>query len=143
MPKFKYEQEINAQPCDLTRFTERKDRKSYRWVFNDINDRRNFLPIYVLFPDRISKRYTCMGWAISLYETKKQARDRLEYLISNDPNIYLKLGTHTAEGIINEVDGQSCDASIADRTLGHFDHLEYCDIDLSSKFSIVDCIVVV
>lgn len=141
MPNLKYEEEIKEYPYDLSEFSEREVRKAYRWVFEDINDTRNFLPVYVLSPNRITKNYTCTGWALSVYETKDQAKERLDFLMKNDPKIYLKLGTHTAEGTLLSDDGISDDASTSPRGRGHFNHFEYQDVELASKFNVIDCLV--
>jgi hypothetical protein len=141
MPELKYETEIRNDACNLEKYSERNGRIAYRWVFSDISDKRNFLPVYILTPWRKNKGYRCDGWALSLYETKKQAKDKLRFLAENDPNIHLKLGTHTAEGILNIDDGISDNASASVINIGHFNHFEYKDVELMPKFSIVECVI--
>lgn len=137
---FKYQAEINQfkEKCNLSNFHEHEARKAYRWVYEDINDERNFLPIYQRF--RNEAKSNCKGWALSMYETQKQARDRLEFLTKGKPNAYLRLGTHTAVGILERADGRSGPARENDT---HFDHFEYPDRNLAAKFDIVECVVVI
>jgi hypothetical protein len=137
---FKYQSKIDEfkGKCDLTEFKEYEARKSYRWVYESITDSRNFLPVYERFSDR--PRTGCVGWALSMFETQKQAKERLEKLTKDKPKAYLKLGTHTAVGVLVKDDGQSEPATT---NTGHFNHFEYEDRNLEEVFSIVECVVVI
>jgi len=137
---FKYQAQIDEfkEKCDLNEFHEYEARTSYRWVYEDINDERNFLPVYARFNDRPKSQ--CAGWALSMYKTPEQAKERLEYFSKDKPKAYLRLGTHTAVGVLERADGRSEPASEKD---GHFNHFEYPDQNLAAKFEIVECVVVI
>lgn len=129
--KFKYQTEIDKLACDLTNFSE-SDRPAYRWVFADINDNRNFEPIYLL--DKNRPQITCLGWALSMFDTNINAKARLLHLTKNKENLYKKLGTHIAEGRFSLIDGLSDNAN----EMGHFSHFEYENIELKNQFNIIE-----
>lgn len=131
MAEFKYKDEISSFSCDLLDFTEYENRIAFRFVFEDINDERNFLPVYKL--DETRPRSTCRGWALSFFESQEKAKDKMKEMSKNKPFISKKLGTHVAEGVLVKVDGVSCTSS----EKGHFDHFEYVEIVLNHKFTIV------
>jgi hypothetical protein len=137
---FKYQTQIEQfkSKCNLSKYHEYEARTSYRWVYADINDERNFSPIYQRFND--GPKSQCTGWALSMYETQQQARDRLEFFTKDKPNAYLRLGTHTAVGVLERADGRSGPARESD---AHFDHFEYPDRNLAAKFDIVECVVII
>lgn len=132
---FKYQAEIDKFTCDLSDFTEREARTSYRWTFDPIEDPRNFLPVYLRQEDR--PRDTCLGWSLSMYETQQQAEARLKFITKDKDKAYKKLGTHTAAGILCAADGKSDTASIKSENFGHFEHFEYEGCNLTPKFHIV------
>lgn len=139
---FKYSDEIQKLEHCFIGFEEPNNKTAYRWVF-DSNDSRNFSPVYAQSKSRyiedIAKgRYTFRGWALSLYETKKQAKDKLLYYKRDKPQLLQKLGTHIAEGVLNIDDGL-CD--IKSSHDGHFSHFEYEDAELAPKFTIVDNVI--
>ena len=133
--KLKYQEEINnCDNNDLSSFCE-KERLSYRWVFEDINDIRNFQPKYLL--DTSIKRNDACGWALSFYETEQHAKKKIDRLLSIRQNLYKKLGTHIAEGILKITDGISNNSN-SER---HFDLFEYENITLNLNFKIVTEII--
>jgi hypothetical protein len=138
--RFKYQSQIDEfkGKCDLAHYKEHEARKSFRWVYDTITDPRNFLPVYQRFSDR--PRSSCAGWALSMFETQDQAKRRLEKLTKDKPKAYLKLGTHTAVGVLKRADGQSEPAT---EGTGHFNHFEYENRNLETEFSIVECVVIV
>lgn len=141
MSVLKYQKEIDENPSDFTGFQER-ELESFRWVFEDINDARNFLPIYILDEKRknddiSNKSYKCIGYALSLFSSKKAAVQRLNEITNNKKFLFKKLGTHIACGTLNNSDG-ICDEPNESK---HFSLFEFVEIDLKSKFAIIEKIV--
>lgn len=131
---FKYQEEINYfVDFDFSNFTE-KNRHCFRWVFSDITDERNFKPTNLL---NNSRPQSCTGWALSFFISKDSASKRINTILHGKPQAYKKLGTHLAEGDLAENDGQSND----ENEKGHFDHFEYIDVELSTKFTIVEQLI--
>lgn len=125
----KHETDIKRLSCDLKTFKERNNRNAYCWVFDDINNDANFVPRAIAVG-----RDECGSWALSFYETKDQAKDRMKSLLRKNSNLYKKLGTHIANGHLQKKDGISEDCN----SIGHFNHFEYSGVDLKEKFTIID-----
>ena len=136
MNQLKYNNQINKHfgDFDFKGFTEREI-LSYRWVFENINDIRNFTPPYINNPARDVETPT--GFALSFFETKDAGICRLKTITSNKPNLLKRLGTHIAEGKIVNSDGICCDP---DKNR-HFDLFEYLGTDLKANFTILGHIV--
>jgi hypothetical protein len=128
----KYKSQVSEfENCDLDKCSE-QDRQSFRWVFENINDARNFKPRFLL--DETIPKTSCIGWALSFFETQEMAKKRLLGLTKNKELIFKKLGTHIAVGQLTKTDGISDNSN----DLGHFSHFEYEDINLESKFKIIE-----
>ena len=109
----------------------------YRWVFDDINDERNFQPLYYRDPARslkFSDKDKCRSLALSFFTSEEQAKDRFcEIKDTNGVKIYKTLGTMVAETIIYEQDGVN---SEPDRT-GHFSHHLVSGHEYENRFVII------
>lgn len=131
MQEYKYQNEIKSSKiCDLSGFSE-QERIAFRWVFEDVNDGRNFIPRPFLNPK--TSIDNCKVWGLSLFDTKDNGVNRMSKLKAKSKNIYKKLGTHIAKGELVNEDGVS-DLVNDD---GHFTLIEYIDVDLSQKFSVL------
>lgn len=127
----KYQKQISNFECDLSLFQE-NDRIAFHWVFEPISNIKNFIPVYIKQPLR--PQNTCNGYALSFFNSQEEAKIRLLELSEGKPNIFKKLGTDIAEGNLVRTDGISNRSNDG----GHFEHFEYADIDLNSKFTIVE-----
>jgi hypothetical protein len=128
----KYQSKVGEfKNCQLDKFSER-ERQSFRWVFESINDSRNFKPRFFL--EKTISQTSCIGWALSFFETHEKAKARLIRLTKSKELIFKKLGTHIASGQLAKNDGISDNSN----ELGHFSHFEYEDINLESKFTIIE-----
>ena len=130
--ELKYQSEIEAlSPCFIG-FEEQENRIAYRWVFNSINDANNFLPVPKANPGR---NYTDFkDWALSFFETETQSISKLLYHTKDKPQLFKKLGTHIARGVITLADGLAeidCDED------GHFNHFEYKNTNFHLQFEII------
>lgn len=124
---FKYEQQITEMKCTLTEHTAREHRLFCRWVFEDITDKRNFLPQYVIHSE--FKQTQCIGWALSFHATQLQSIDKFKRILKDKENAYKKLGNYVATGYLEKVDGISDN----ENEEGHFSHFEYEGIELNKK----------
>lgn len=128
--KLKYQDQINLFGSDLDEFKE-QDRLSYRWVFEDIKDQRNFIPRYF---DETVDRTIAEGWALSFFDTSEQAKTRLLKLVKDKEFLFKKLGTHIAKGELKTHDGISNNSN----KFGHFDLFEYENVILDERFDIME-----
>lgn len=135
MRELKYKKEIEEYKPDLSGYKEPENRLAFRWVFENINDPRNFLPPAKREYDIVKPDVT--DWALSFFVTKEKAKTRIKKFAKKNPRVYMKLGTHTAEGLLGKDDG----ISEHSHTTGHFNHFEYKDVDLVHRFKIVDYLV--
>ena len=138
----KYHTELKESTCTLTDFQEYAKRTAYRWVFEDASDTRNFLPIYAIDSERLANdkaagKFSCTCWAISFFNSEIQAKEKFDRMLSKNPKIHKKLGTHIAKGYLNATDGISSECD----DIGHFNHFEYEEAQLVPKFSIKSCLI--
>ena len=134
----KYAAELHTCSGFLQKFAPVDERPAYRFSHADINDPRNYLPLYLCDPKR--KKYDekkgisgCDGWSLSCYETQSAATEVLERHLKDKPLLAQKLGTHIMAGTWSAADGIS--GALDDH--GHYDHFENDGVDLSGRFSIV------
>ena len=127
----KYKESIDEFKCKLTTFKE-QERIAYRWVFNDINNPKNFLPPYIINSSR--KKDNCKGYALSFFESHLAAKNRILEITKDKENLFKKLGNHIAGGKLEKTDG----ISDKENSFGHFDHFEYENINLKPKFEILE-----
>jgi hypothetical protein len=112
----KYDQNLRGLNCDLTNFTEKNSREAFCWAFDPIHDDRNFIPRAISVGTN-----TCSGWALSFFESEKAAKNRLKKLMVKNPLLYIRLGTHVAQGLLTPESGVSETAN----SDGHYNHHEY------------------
>lgn len=132
--ELKYKKEISQFDCDLTKFNE-IEMESFRWTFEDINDLRNFEPIYINDPKRKQEDY--LGFALSFFTSKDAGLKRHKDLTTDKPNLYKKLGNHISSGIIEKTDGIANNPD----EIKHFDFFTYENIGLNHKFTILESII--
>ena len=128
-----------------------KRMKAFRWVFEDIKDGRNFQSQYEKHtkqpkpPKRyndMSDAHKCDNMALSMFNSLENARKRFFFLKNEQPqpmnnNAYRFLGTHIAEGEIDEEDGVNQEP---DRK-GHFNHHPVENFDYSIKFNNIESLI--
>jgi hypothetical protein len=134
MKRLKYQYEIDKIKFNFDLFEE-QERISYVYVFKDILDSRNFLPLYIR--QTSCDRNNCLGWALSFFDSKEQAKTKIRKLASDKNNIYKKLGTHLGTGKLEKNDGISNKAG----KTGHFSHFEYEGVLLNKKFEVIESLV--
>jgi hypothetical protein len=110
----------------------------FRWVFEDIKDARNFLPL----PYRNPKRFLnlddvtkCQSFSLSLYDTEHNAKQQFTKLRNKiGINIYKTIGTNIAKAEITEKDGVSDEPNA---TTGHISHHFAVGFDYEDTFTII------
>jgi len=137
----KYKQYIDLyDECESKECIARR-RVAFRWTFESIKDKRNFLPRYLLPAYENEPKESCVGYSLSMFDKADQAIDRLKKLSKGKNNIYKKLGTHLASGTIEETDGISGLSSINQINKGHFSIFEYVNADFSETFKIQEKLI--
>ena len=125
-------------PKDLKEFED----LAYRWVHDPIQHELNFLPNYVLdkFKNSVSgyengifsQDEKCLRCSLSMYSSPDAAKINHKKL---PQKLKIKLGyTHVAEGKIEKTDGKMTFIN----PVGHFSFFENENIDLKSKFTVID-----
>ena len=125
-----------------------KNLNAFRWVFEDIEDERNFQSQYEKHTKQPKppKRYNdmkdidkCDAMALSMFNSVENARKRFFFLKDEQPhpmneNAYRFLGNHIAIGNITEQDGVNEEP---DRK-GHFNHHPVEHFDYKTRFKIIE-----
>jgi len=107
---------------------------AYRWVFDDLEDEKNFMPQFLKQPKRFNNKppkMICQSLGLSLYKKEKQARKKFLFLQKQlTDKAYKKLGTKLAVGKLELPLGLMNNASKD----GHFTHYPYENVDLKIYF---------
>ena len=131
--KFKYQDFLNDfDDCNFSTLIS-QERQGYRWVFEPLSDERNFIPLYAK-PNYTGSKSLCIGYALSMFKDKEDAKARFAELIAGKPNCYKKIGTHLSGGLLKISDGKSNDCD----SKGHFSLFEFEDVDLKMSFQITE-----
>jgi hypothetical protein len=113
----------------------------YRWVFNEIEDERNFKARAILHPPILNNKSDvekCACYALSFHDKAKNSQDHFDFLVrrycSNDPSLgKLRFGSHIAEGVLHPEDGLSSEIE----PNGHFNFHPILDHQFISNFIIL------
>ncbi len=136
---FEYQNEYDKlDDCPPKNYDAKDITKVFRWVFEDINDERNFKTQYHKNPKRFqvkSDLEVCKSLALSMFEDKKGAQERFEELCEDlGDKAYQILGSHLAQGKITA----TCGVNSKTERLSHFNHHPTSGIPSKSTFSIID-----
>jgi len=144
LEKFKYKDEIEeliksgiSLPNKLVA-TNNID--SYRFGFNSDNP-NNHLPTYKQIPKRIiedkkKSNLTTKGYALSCFDTDKNANKKFQRISKLFPNFYKTVGYSIYFGKL--VLGDGLITSVSQK--GHFSLFEFIDFDTNKKFTFVKVI---
>ncbi|WP_459568538.1 hypothetical protein [Cupriavidus sp. 8B] len=97
----------------------------YRFVFQDLSNKRNFLPVALLQPDRILNdkqpiTQCCSGYALSMFTSEENLAGKVRAAKKSAPMLLKRLGDHFVELAITAADGLCGEPS----NTGHFDFFE-------------------
>ncbi len=109
--KFKYQEYFDELivPCPPEEF-EAWETIAFRWVFEDMVHKDNFLPQYIKQPQRFvpqKDEVKCQALGLSLFKSQKEAQARFEKLKRRMLNRVYGLGTHLAKGTLQKSFGVS------------------------------------
>ena len=137
MREFKYQKWFDELkvPCPPEEYLE-KETIAFRWVFEDLDDERNFIPQFLKKPERFQNsplKAKCRAFGLSMFDSEESALASFRNLINRTKIKSSKVGTHLAKGKISGYDGVS---STAD-TSGHFTFHPFLETDLKHQFEII------
>ncbi len=130
--RFKYQEFLdNFDNCPPNNFKE-VEIKAYRWVFEECGF-ESFLPVLIIEPLRKfgKDKLKCTGYAISMFEDKRNACLKYKKLTGNVPKFIEKVGTCIAEINLDTKDGV-CSSPEMNNYL-HFDLHPYFISELPKK----------
>jgi hypothetical protein len=117
-----------------------KNIDAFRFVFENLDDHRNFIPNSARNPTRDnSPKYKddsygkCCGYALSFYDSLENAKKGYQAYKKSFPKFDRIAGTHIAKGQIRENDGVTSRVNES----GHFDLHEFENTDFRLRFNIV------
>jgi hypothetical protein len=141
--KFKYQEDMdnikNEHKCECPN----KDLKAispfeaYRYVFEDINHKSNFLPQLKDNPARFiddNGKKKCYYLNLSMYSKIEGAKEKYYQLINTIPNFWKTAGTHIANGVLDAEDGLITE----ENHISHFELYEFEDVELKNKFNVIE-----
>lgn len=107
---------------------------AFRWVFDDMSDARNFLPVYFQNPQRFfGKREAekCLAMGLSMFDSLENAETRFQVMFDNiGKAAYMRFGTKIATAELTESDGV---CSLPDAN-GHFTNYPLENHDYKTRF---------
>lgn len=137
--KYRFQEDYDKlnSPCPPMYYQSKLISPVFRWVFDDLEDERNFLPQYHRKPQRFINKEDvdkCKSMALSLFDNFNGALKRYEELKTfMGDNISKVLGTQLAQGSIEEDDGVNSEIE----RLGHFSHHSSESVEYVEKFVII------
>lgn len=113
------------------------NRDSFRWVFDNIEDARNFQSQAFKNPKILNDKKDiekCAYYALSFFTSLDACKARFKAFNTMGDLAYKRFGTKIARGTLSENDGVSDKISAT----GHFDFHHVKDNELHKKFTIID-----
>lgn len=107
---------------------------AHRYVFEDLNDGRNFLPVLLLQPERINRMKNavekCHGFGLSLFVTEEKAVGNYQYWMERTGGNFASIvGNYLAKLALQKEDGV---ISKPEKS-GHLTFHEYSDCQLKNR----------
>ena len=140
LPRFRHQNFMDALavPCPPDEFLARKT-LAFRWVFETMEDARNFEPQFFKNPRRFiqkSDAEKCVAIGLSVFDSERNARLHFVALKKRIKGEALKMGTNVAFAQLHLDFGKT---DLPNRT-GHFTFHPFENVDLSQHFSIVSAL---
>jgi hypothetical protein len=136
----KYQEDYNAlkEICPPKEYKAQYLENVFRWVFDDIADKRNFTSQFHRNPKRFQLKSDvekCKALALSMFDNLEGSKERFAELKDHiGDKIYQTLGTKVATSFLTEEDGMNGEIE----RLGHFTHHSSEKADYTKTFIIVD-----
>lgn len=137
--KFKFQEDYNklAEQCPPKNYQPKQINEVFRWVFEDIEDERNFESQYHKNPKRFqlkSDYEKCQALALSMFDNKNGAKERFSELLDDmGSKIYKTIGNRISKGVITVESGVNGKIE----RLGHFNHHPALQTDYTQIFQIL------
>ena len=143
--QFKYSEKINVEgiincPPNDCSVIENVD-VFYRWVFEDLNHKNNFIPVLEISPKRINNpkfntnTKKCSGFALSMHDSLENSRNHFYNTLADLPNFFQIVGDHIAALKVDINDGYITNPSKKHFDKGHFDFFEQKNINWIERVS--------
>ena len=135
--KFKHQEFYNElKDCPPSHYSVKEILTAYRWVFEEIKDKRNFTSQYHKKPSRFLSQkdaVKCQALALSMFDNIEAASARFQALKRYiGDNIYKTLGTKIAVGKVKITDGV-CSNTVQSR---HFSVHPSATADFNNSFQL-------
>lgn len=139
--KFHQYYALLKEECPTKDYMPKEISKAYRWVFENINDDRNFISQFEKSPKRFLNKedaIKCNALALSMFNNMQGAKLRYEELKDDIcERVHYTLGNHIAEGKLLECDGVVGNIE----RFGHFNFHPSIKINFEEVFKIIDNIL--
>lgn len=138
--EFNYQKDYESlgEPCPPTEYKPRDIANAFRWVFETIDDDRNFMSQYHKNPKRFLKKTDsdkCSALALSMFDNLEGAINRFQELKDIiGETVYRTLGTNISEGRLSLADGVNGKVE----RHGHFNHHLSAAEDCKKVFKIIN-----
>ena len=136
-----------AIPCPPTSY-QPENTVAYRWVFDELDDERNFLPQYLKKPKRFNDKNDltkCKAVGLSMYKDLESAIGKFLFLKENQglqEKAFIILGTKIAQGMLTLEDGvNECKKDGTTIVTGHFTHHPAKRFNYTEKFTVIACFI--
>lgn len=137
--KFKYQEDYDklTHTCPPDDFTSKDLNPVFRWVFNPMEDERNFVPQYHRNPKRFLNKddaTKCKAMGLSMFVDLNDSIHRFNELKKQiGANVYRTLGDKIAQGSVIPIDGVNGTLE----WLGHFTHHTSEEAQFEKVFKII------
>jgi hypothetical protein len=129
--------EHHLEDCPPKHYQAKDMAEVFRWVFDDMDDDRNFISQFEKNPKRFLGKDAatkCAGLALSMFDSIENAKNRFKLVrkMMKD-KAFRDLGTHIAIGYISNKDGVSEEPNKD----GHFNHHPVKNHNYYQRFKII------
>ena len=128
---------LSLTNCPPSHYEIKFIQQAFRWVYDEMEDVRNFIPVYFKNPKRFlgkNEKTLCSSLALLLFESEEDAQNRFNELRKVYPDTaYDTFGTNIAVGTITEKDGSNSESD----EKGHFSHHPVVNSDYNKQFKII------
>lgn len=137
--KFKYQQDYDklTSTCPPVSYFPQDIDPVFRWVFDKMNDLKNFQPQYHKKPKRFLNNddlTKCKALGLSFFNNLDGSIERFNELKEQiGQNVHSTLGTNIAQGVINKSEGMNGKIE----RLGHFTHHASNNAKYEDNFAII------
>lgn len=123
-PALRYGAEIKKLDCCPPEGAHGLDIVAYRFAFEDVEHKHNYLPVALIQPERVHAgqpiTQCCAGYSLSVFESVEALTKKAKKMLATSPKFLRKVGDHFVALKISAADG----VCTAPNSTGHFDFFE-------------------